>query len=48
VSEYQYYEFQAVDRPFTAAEMLEVRAYSTRARITRSGKRPGFTQSQQS
>jgi len=34
MSEYQYYEFQAVDRPLTDAEMREVRAYSTRARIT--------------
>lgn len=34
MSEYQYYEFQAVDRPLTAREMLEVRAHSTRARIT--------------
>lgn len=34
MSEYQYYEFQAVDRPLTDAEMREVRAYSTRARIS--------------
>lgn len=34
MSEYQYYEFQAVDRPLTDAEMREVRAYSTRADIT--------------
>ncbi|HEY0017527.1 MAG TPA: hypothetical protein VGC13_14545 [Longimicrobium sp.] len=34
MSEYQYYEFQAVDRPLTEAELREVRAYSTRARIT--------------
>jgi hypothetical protein len=34
MSEYQYYEFQAVDRPLTHEEMREVRAYSTRARIT--------------
>lgn len=34
MSEYQYYEFQAVDRPLTQAELREVRAYSTRARIT--------------
>jgi signal transduction histidine kinase len=34
MSEYQYYEFQAVDRPLTADEMREVRAYSTRADIT--------------
>ena len=30
LSEYQYYEFQAVDRPLDKA----LRAYSTRARIT--------------
>ena len=34
MSEYQYYEFQAVDRPLTAQEMKELRSYSTRARIT--------------
>lgn len=34
MSEYQYYEFQAVDRPLTAAERQELRALSTRARIT--------------
>lgn len=34
VSEYQYYEFLAVDRPLTAAEQAEVRQLSTRARIT--------------
>lgn len=34
MSEYQYYEFQALDRPLTEAELREVRAYSTRARIT--------------
>ncbi len=34
MSEYQYYEFQAVDRPLTAREMGELRKYSTRARIT--------------
>jgi hypothetical protein len=34
VSEYQYYEFQAIDRPLTGKEMAEVRSYSTRARIT--------------
>jgi hypothetical protein len=34
MSEYQYYEFQAIDRPLTKKEMLELRAYSTRARIT--------------
>jgi hypothetical protein len=34
MSEYQYYEFQAIDRPLTATEMSELRSYSTRARIT--------------
>ncbi len=36
MSEYQYYEFQAVDRPLTEREMRELRAYSTRATITPS------------
>lgn len=34
MSEYQYYEFQAVDRPLTQREMRELRSYSTRATIT--------------
>ena len=34
MSEYQYYEFLAMDRPLTAAEQAEVRQLSTRARIT--------------
>jgi hypothetical protein len=34
VSEYQYYEFQAVDRPLTKREMGELRASSSRATIT--------------
>jgi hypothetical protein len=34
VSEYQYYEFLALDRPLTTAEQAEIRALSTRARIT--------------
>jgi hypothetical protein len=34
VSEYQYYEFLALDRPLSAAEQAEVRRLSTRARIT--------------
>lgn len=34
MSEFQYYEFQAVDRPLTRPEMAEIRKYSTRARIT--------------
>jgi hypothetical protein len=34
MSEYQYYEFQAIDRPLTEQEMVELRSHSTRARIT--------------
>ncbi|GAA1915748.1 hypothetical protein GCM10009753_55030 [Streptantibioticus ferralitis] len=34
MSEYQYYEFLAVDRPLTQKELQSVRALSTRARIT--------------
>ena len=34
MSEYQYYEFQAIDRPLSSQEMAEVRALSTRATIT--------------
>ena len=34
MSEYQYFEFQAIDRPLTVDEMSELRSYSTRARIT--------------
>jgi hypothetical protein len=34
VSEYQYYEFTAVDRPLTTREQGELRALSTRADIT--------------
>jgi hypothetical protein len=37
VSEYQYYEFMAIDRPLNEHELDEVRALSTRARITPSG-----------
>ena len=36
MSEYQYYEFQAVDRPLTDEEIADLRACSTRARITRT------------
>jgi hypothetical protein len=36
MSEYEYYEFQAVDRPLTPEQMAELRAYSTRARITQT------------
>lgn len=34
MSEYQYFEFAALDRPLTQSEMAELRRYSSRARIT--------------
>jgi hypothetical protein len=34
VSEYQYFEFQAIDRPLSKKDMAELRSYSTRAAIT--------------
>lgn len=34
MSEYQYYEFQSVDRQLTATEKEEIRTYSLRAKIT--------------
>ncbi|MEU4720254.1 hypothetical protein AB0G06_11505 [Nonomuraea dietziae] len=34
MSEYQYYEFLAIDRPLTDQQQAEVRALSTRAHIT--------------
>lgn len=34
MSEYQYYEFLAIDRPLDARQIEQVRAFSTRARIT--------------
>jgi len=34
LSEYQYYEFQAIDRPLTEGDRQALRALSTRARIT--------------
>jgi hypothetical protein len=34
MSEYQYYEFQAIDRPLTAADRAALRDLSTRAQIT--------------
>lgn len=37
MSEYQYYEFSAVDRPLTNRQQNELRAYSTRATITATG-----------
>ncbi|MGM1062752.1 hypothetical protein [Saccharothrix sp. Mg75] len=37
MSEYQYYEFAALDQPLDAQAQAEVRALSTRARITATG-----------
>jgi hypothetical protein len=37
MSEYQYYEFAAIDRPLTADEMARLRQVSTRGRINASG-----------
>lgn len=34
MSEYQYYEFRAIDRPLTETQMAELRRLSTRAEIT--------------
>jgi hypothetical protein len=34
MSEYQYYEFQAIDRPLSREEIQTLRGFSTRARIT--------------
>ncbi len=34
MSEYQYYEFQAVDRPLTKTEIQTLRSYSSRAEIS--------------
>jgi hypothetical protein len=34
MSEYQYYEFRAVERPLSHAEREELRVLSTRARIS--------------
>jgi hypothetical protein len=34
MSEYQYYEFQAIDRPLSREEQEQLRALSSRARIT--------------
>ena len=34
MSEYQYYEFQAIDRPLSDADRRALRGLSTRARIT--------------
>ena len=37
MSEYQYYEFAAIDQPLTRTDMAALRAVSTRAVITPSG-----------
>ena len=37
MSEYQYYEFQAIDRPLSERELQALRALSSRARITATG-----------
>ena len=37
MSEYQYYEFQAVDKPLTEKDMEILRDLSTRAQITPTG-----------
>ena len=37
MSEYQYYEFRAIDRPLSREEMAHLRAVSTRAEISPSG-----------
>jgi hypothetical protein len=37
MSEYQYYEFRAIDKPLTPAQMAELRALSSRAAITSRG-----------
>ena len=34
MSEYQYYDFRAIDRALTRAEIAELRSISTRAAIT--------------
>jgi len=37
MSEYQHYEFPAIDRPLTEDETAELRALSTRATISPAG-----------
>ena len=37
MSEYRYYEVQAIDRPLGEADMEALRILSTRARITATG-----------
>ncbi|MCI0734350.1 MAG: hypothetical protein L0Y38_11090 [Methylococcaceae bacterium] len=40
MSEYQYYEFAAVDRPLTSGQQVELRGRSSRAIITAKGSYP--------
>ena len=46
MSEYQYYEFRAIDRPLTEEEMDELGALSSRAEITptsfKNAERPAW------
>ena len=37
MSEFQYYEFQTVDRPLTQQEIEEVQKLSSRASVTKNG-----------
>lgn len=39
MSEYQYYELRALDHPLDDRELRELRAMSTRAKITQSSSR---------
>ena len=34
MSEYQYYEFQTIDRPLTAKEQAEIKELSSRVQLT--------------
>jgi len=43
MSEYQFYEFQAIDRPLTEKEMTELRSHSTRADITPTSFRVDYS-----
>lgn len=43
MSEYQYYEFRAIDRSLTDRQMQELRAISTRAAITRTSFSNSYT-----
>ena len=43
MSEYQYYEFRAIDRPLTDRQVQELRAISTRAAISRTSFSNDYT-----